>query len=340
MGQTSWMERDINESDLYSFADPLRFGDDESHESALISSLSATPAFRRLADIRFLGGLDYALIPHPNGAKGNSRYTRAQHSHGVATLARHYLSLTEHNPGERLLCVAAAMLHDIGHAPFSHTLEPLFQEAFGTNHHKSSEDIIRGNHPLGIEIAESLLSFNISPSSVIDILNGEDVRFSRFFSGPINFDTIEGILRSATYCGWPHLGLTPNRVVEASTSWNSEADYEVVDKFWITKDNVYNLIIRSPAGVLVDTLFQEVVKHSQMLDDNDFFRSESYMFRKIPALRLIESQNVTDFQLRGLLPREVNYVKREFYVDRSSMDRETSGGRYRQRKSKRSLTIS
>jgi len=61
----------------------------------LLVELVATRAFQRLKSIRFLGGIDYLLVRAPNGAKGNIRYTRFQHSLGVARLALQYCDARE-----------------------------------------------------------------------------------------------------------------------------------------------------------------------------------------------------------------------------------------------------
>src|SRR6266699_2891308 len=53
----------------------------------LFQELINTRAFKRMRSIRFLGGIDYLLVPTPNGARGNLRHTRFQHSLGVARLA-------------------------------------------------------------------------------------------------------------------------------------------------------------------------------------------------------------------------------------------------------------
>src|SRR5271170_7107095 len=53
----------------------------------LFGEIVDTLAFRRLKAIRFLGGIDYLFVRSPNGMPGNIRYTRYQHSLGVARLA-------------------------------------------------------------------------------------------------------------------------------------------------------------------------------------------------------------------------------------------------------------
>ena len=134
----------------YSYADPL--ADGVVRDDPFLKLLLTTRAVRRLKSIRFLGGIDYVLVPWPNASGRNKRYTRHQHSLGVTRLAALYSAeqqLSEHE--FRVVC-AAALLHDVGHAPLSHSLEPIFYEYFGVEHHRTSEDIICGRVPIGRDV--------------------------------------------------------------------------------------------------------------------------------------------------------------------------------------------
>ena len=46
---------------------------------------------------------------------------------------------------EEKLITCAAQLHDIGHGPFSHTLESILMERFGVAHVDLTEKLILGN---------------------------------------------------------------------------------------------------------------------------------------------------------------------------------------------------
>ena len=74
----------------------------------LLMELVATPAFQRLREIRFLGAIDYRLIPSPNGKPGTIRYTRYQHSLGVMRLALLYCDIQGVTSTRRRLVCAAA----------------------------------------------------------------------------------------------------------------------------------------------------------------------------------------------------------------------------------------
>lgn len=104
-------------------------------EEALLIRLIDTPAFQRLRRIRQLGPAHLTF----HGAE-SSRFT---HSLGVMALARRaFDQLLSRYPSLRpyratVLC--AALLHDIGHGPFSHTAE----EIFGLHHESWTRRIIQ-----------------------------------------------------------------------------------------------------------------------------------------------------------------------------------------------------
>lgn len=102
---------------------------------ALAIDIIDTAAFQRLRRIRQLGPANLTF----HGAE-SSRFT---HSLGVLHLSRRALHLLErshpHLAEHRVVLYAAALLHDVGHAPFSHSGE----EMFGIRHEAWSARVIR-----------------------------------------------------------------------------------------------------------------------------------------------------------------------------------------------------
>jgi HD superfamily phosphohydrolase len=329
----------LADSGVYDYAEPFK-SESVNAETRLIRAIAASKPFRRLEDIRFLGALDYCLVTHPNGTQSNARFTRAQHSIGVAALSRAYLELVPHSERDRLVCIAAAMLHDIGHSPFSHTLEPIFKEAFGIDHHQASQEIIFGQ-AISNEIPQILTSFSVDPQDVVNVLNGNDAHYEHFFSGPINFDTIEGILRSRYYLKMQNLGITPLKVVQAATIRGTSRSRDIADAFWHSKDEMYTLVIRSKLGVLFDALFQAAARHSiELFRRSDFYLTEVQAFKKFPILRDATQRRHWATMSRNLLPDEISYHVRRFYIDEAGdfFNREDAV-RYRQSKKLSSLTL-
>jgi len=267
----------------YNYAEPIRLQLDS---EPLLAELSSSTAFQRLRDIRFLGSIDYWLVPSPNGAKANIRYTRYQHSLGVARLALLYADMRALAKQDRKLALAAALLHDIGHGPFSHSIEPFFEKEFGINHHSTTKRIILGETETGKQIYDILRKNKIDPMDVTDILDGKIDEFDGFFSGPINFDTIEGILRSRDYINPHYISPRPTDILKAAISRSSKTDRKLVDSFWHYKHDIYRFIVRAPAGVLADHLAQEVCRRNiSRISEKDFYSTEKNMIRKLPELR-------------------------------------------------------
>lgn len=303
----------------------------------LFQELVSTAAFKRLADIRFLGGIDYFLVRNPNGAPGNRRYTRLQHSLGVARLAKLYADVKGLSQQDGRLAWTAALLHDVGHAPLSHTLEGAFKRAFGIDHHIATAEILLGRSPHGREITDILIAYGLDPEEVLAVASGEQDRFDGFFNGPINFDTIEGILRSWMYVR-PHAHtLSPEKVVVASISRATAADMRTVDSFWEYKDYAYRFIVRSEFGVASDYLCESLVlSNISRLERDDYFLTEKQIFKKIPDLKRL----LLKFELRPRSTRattqEIAYKARFFSIDqRFDFYSRDDKGRYTQRKEDR-----
>lgn len=107
---------------------------------ALLIQLIDTPAFQRLRRIRQLGLANLTF----HGAE-MSRFT---HSLGVMAITRRAFDrLAQRDPvlkPYRAVVLVAALLHDLGHGPFSHTSE----EIFGNHHEQWTERILRESAPV------------------------------------------------------------------------------------------------------------------------------------------------------------------------------------------------
>ena len=300
---------------MYNFVDPIDLRA-LAVAAPLLADLAATRAFQRLKSIRFLGGIDYLLVPVPNGAKGNVRYTRYQHSLGVARLASLYCDHSSVDRVSRQLVTAAALLHDIGHGPLSHSLEPVFEEQFGLAHHQATETIITGDVPLGRDVREVLGNHNVNVDRLLELVFGKSVEFDGFFSGPINFDTIEGILRSQSYAK-PNPNIpSPEVVVEAALFRSTTRDRSIVDDFWFSKDQVYRHIINSRVGVLADFVCQSFMRSNiSKITPSDYFTSESDIFRKLAGLRSVLTSRTFELDTMRQLADPIAYKARRFFID-------------------------
>jgi putative nucleotidyltransferase with HDIG domain len=304
----------LGDPPLYKFSAPVELT--TFVEEPLFLELIRTEAFQRLGSVRFLGGIDYLLVRNPNGTPGNTRYTRLQHSLGVARLALEYSSIFGLSITDRQLIVAAALLHDIGHAPLSHSIEPVFRECFAIDHHDATRDIIFGHVEIGRAVYKALRTCSIDIDRLASLIAGKDNEFHAFFSGPI--DTIEGILRTRTFGNAPGT-FAPDVVVNAAINRSSSTHREIVDQFWLYKDQVYRHVINSPLGILADQVCQAFARrHLKSLEAADYFTDEDALFRKLPGLRQLLTSPDFASEAPQYLPEAINYTERHFFVDHAS----------------------
>ena len=339
----------------------------EIFDRSLYYDIITSRAFKRLREIRFLGSIDY-LFPL-KGRKTKKRHTRFQHSLGVGRLALLYSRHNDLPPEEEMLLVSTALLHDIGHPPLSHSMEPALKARHGISHHSLSEKIIRGQL-VGVDrnVSGILRQYEVNIAEVIRILNGQSESPHQFlFSSPLNIDTIDGIIRSSLYITAGALVLAPENVLYTLMS-SQEGNKAILDTFWQLKERVYSTLIQSKEGLLADFLAVSYLEEradrhrDNFLSDYEFSTTESNFRRRNPQLFTmlalvpqivngeITSENLSDWlltpetvsMLRNVMGKEISFYRREFYIDYTYKWYTMSdiSRRYRQRKIKAMIKVS
>jgi uncharacterized protein len=180
------------------------------HVDPLALRLIDTPAFQRLRNVRQLG-LAYLVYP-------GATHTRFEHALGAYHLARRALAVLDEggalDPAVRReagVIRAAALLHDIGHYPFSHALEEM-----GALHH---EEVARPLITEG-EIAD-LLSGALgadAPARIIALIRGTSASpLQGLISGSLDLDKIEYLRRDALMCGVSYGDIDADRLLNSLT---------------------------------------------------------------------------------------------------------------------------
>lgn len=138
---------------------------------------------QRLGHIKQLG-LANLVFPGAN-------HTRLEHSLGACHIADRLAREMEFDEGDRQLLTTAALLHDVGHGPFSHTLEGAVFSELGFDHVEHSRRIIKG----AVEALPPGEREDLgSPSTVSQIISDEGVDPGKVASlleggkGPTIFD--------------------------------------------------------------------------------------------------------------------------------------------------------
>jgi len=173
-----------------------------------------TPEMARLRHIKQLAFV-YLAFP---GAM-HSRFT---HSLGVAHLAGKIADHLGVDETEKKAVQCAALLHDIGHTPFSHSLDGLRQD--GKSHEQFAFDIVLGDDthstiPGAGDIPKILRNAGISDEAIAELIIGDfEKRYlQQMISGPIDADRLDYLVADAYYTGCKHGVVDVDRVISCMT---------------------------------------------------------------------------------------------------------------------------
>ena len=194
------------------FHDPIHkeiVFDSRKPEELMIMELIDTVAFQRLRRIKQLGPA--SLLFH--GAE-SSRFT---HSIGVFCIARKiYERLIESKSSfceNKFVLYGAALLHDLGHGPLSHTSETIFDH----NHEKWSQKLVKNYSPIN----SILKKFdNELPRQIGELFESKHL-FSKplktLISSEIDCDRLDYLLRDSYNTGTKYGLVDLERIISALT---------------------------------------------------------------------------------------------------------------------------
>jgi len=178
-------------------------------------ALVGTGEFQRLWGIRQTG---FAHLVFPG-----ANHTRLEHSLGTFWVAGQMADRLGLEGRSRQRVTAAALLHDLGHGPFSHTLDGPMVEVLGINHEGISRARIEGNDaswpPERAEVPEILERFGLRPSEVADLVDpmrrSSPSNLERaILHGAVDADRIDYLQRDAHYTGVGHGAVDAGRLLD------------------------------------------------------------------------------------------------------------------------------
>ncbi len=175
--------------------------------TGVAEDLLDTPTVQRLRHIKQLGTVQL-VYPSAN-------HTRFEHSLGVYHLADRTLTELgiEGREAERIR--AAALLHDVGHGPFSHNIEELTHRHTGKYHDDVDELLASG------EVGEILREHDLDPAHIAGLVAGEG-QFGQLVSGELDVDRMDYLVRDAHHTGVPYGTIDAERLLRELTFVDGE----------------------------------------------------------------------------------------------------------------------
>jgi len=167
-----------------------------------------TPIFQRLRRIRQLSG---AHLIYPG-----AQHTRFEHSLGVM----HIASMAGQALAEKGVVSSddiqnlrlAGLLHDIGHGPFSHLFEEIFEEKRKISHEDLGRDII-----LKTEIGDIISKNGFDKKLITKLAFGDSkLQFmNEIISGALSADIMDYLLRDGYFTGAEHAKIDHHRLTHS-----------------------------------------------------------------------------------------------------------------------------
>jgi len=208
--------------------------------------LLEVPDLQRLHSIHQLG-LSYLVYPGAN-------HTRFEHSIGTFAVAKRICSSLQMDREEAEVVECAALLHDIGHLPYSHTLEFVLHNQFGIDHTEISRRLIRGEDTVLSEsdkrilgrfptVPDILEKHGVDPKAVARLLEVKSPAsgvqrtlqrdrgqthfnskryLAQIVNGPVDADQLDYLKRDAHYTGVAYGVIDLDRLFQTLEVFNGD----------------------------------------------------------------------------------------------------------------------
>ena len=237
----------------------------------LIQRLMDCPEFQRLRHCRQNGVTN--LVFH------GAEHSRFAHSMGAAFLAREMFERIERNAdrvesdAHFLATVAAALLHDVGHGPFSHALEHILERCgVDFDHERMTERFIEEDSSIHAVLSEVDPQF---PQEVANYVRKkrpvEHWRY-RIVSSQLDADRLDYLLRDARSVGLDQHSFDLSRLLEFLEHLDGtriavdRRGLEAVESYLVMLDHMYRAVYFHHAVRAASCLLESVFARAVALD--------------------------------------------------------------------------
>lgn len=247
----------------YVFRDPVH--GNISVTDPTVFALIQSPEFQRLRRIRQLGT---SFISYPG-----AEHTRFAHSLGVYHLMNRVLKhladrqIVAIDPEDHAMACCAALLHDIGHGPFSH----LFEKLTGLRHERWVERIISSPEST---IYQLLAGRNPDwPSRIASIIMGTwdgPPYVKELISSQMDVDRMDYLLRDSRMCGVTYGQFDLDRLIQTITVVNghvalTDKGVHSAEEFLLARYFMYWNVYFHKATRSIETVLEKMMQRALLL---------------------------------------------------------------------------
>ncbi|MBS4218846.1 HD domain-containing protein [Bacillus sp. FJAT-49711] len=233
----------------------------------IIWELIGTKEFQRLRRIKQLG-TTYLTF---HGAE----HSRFNHSLGVYEIVRRivddvFKGRPEWNEDERLLSLCAALLHDLGHGPFSHS----FEKVYHTDHELFTRQIILGETEVNAVLRRVSPDF---PQKVADVVGKtyEDKLVVSLISSQIDADRMDYLQRDAYFTGVSYGHFDMERVMRVMRPLEDQVVFKstgmhAVEDYIMSRYQMYWQVYFHPVTRSAEVILTKILQRAKALYENAY----------------------------------------------------------------------
>ncbi|WP_078378572.1 HD domain-containing protein [Sutcliffiella halmapala] len=239
----------------------------------VIWDLVGTREFQRLRRIRQLG-TTYLTF---HGAE----HSRLNHSLGVYEIVRRIIDggfegRADWNPNDRLLCLCAALLHDLGHGPFSHS----FEKVFHLDHEDFTQAIILGETEVNAVLRKVHKDF---PKHVAEVIakTYKNKLVVSLISSQIDADRMDYLLRDAYFTGVSYGNFDMERILRVMRPREDQvviksSGMHAVEDYIMSRYQMYWQVYFHPVTRSAEVILTKILHRAKQL------YQENYTFKHNP----------------------------------------------------------
>lgn len=242
----------------------------------VIWDLIGTKEFQRLRRIKQLG-TTYLTF---HGAE----HSRFSHSLGVYEIIRRiiddfFFERPEWSKEDRLLSLCAALLHDLGHGPFSHS----FEKVFDFDHEEFTRKIILGNTEVNKVLSRVSKDF---PAKVAEVIakTYQNKLVVSLISSQIDADRMDYLQRDAYFTGVSYGHFDMERILRVMSPREDQvvikqSGMHAVEDYIMSRYQMYWQVYFHPVTRSAEVVLTKILHRAkQLYHDNYTFKYEPIHF--------------------------------------------------------------
>lgn len=270
----------------------------------VILKLINTSEFQRLRRIRQLSGV--SIVYHA------AEHSRFSHSLGVYELARRLIielkAYYEFSERDELLFLCSALLHDLGHGPYSHTFEIISN----INHENVTVDCIINKTEVNMILNEVDNKFAFDVANIIN-KKSEYKLIESLISSQLDVDRLDYLKRDSYFTGTSYGEIDLERLFRITNIYDQKVCYieegiHTIEDYLLSRYHMYFQVYFHPTARVYEMMLHNIFKRiSYLLKHNYEFKTDISIIANLLEEYTLENYlQLDDYYVNGVILRFQN----------------------------------